>query len=116
VPLPYSLNDMQVRANCSGSGFIHGVVWSAYNLPMAGVTGQARNPTTGAGPFVANPTHPDGFYQNVLNEDQMPGLGVVQDFENGQPASDPWGQHLGGGCVNGVQELKVDFQRVLAVE
>jgi hypothetical protein len=116
VPLPYSLKDMQVRANCSGSGFIHGVVWSAYNLPMAGVTVQAINTTTGAGPFVANPTNDDGIYQIVLNEDQIPGLWVVQVFENGQPASDPWGQHLGGGCVNGVQELKVDFQRVLAVE
>ena len=116
VPLPYSLKDMQVRANCSGSGYIHGVVWSVYNLPMAGVTVQANNTTTGAGPFIANPTNDDGIYQIVLNEEQIPGLWVVQVFENGQPASDQWGQHLGGGCVNGVQELKVDWQRILVLE
>jgi hypothetical protein len=50
----------------------------------------------------------------VLEKDQIDGLWVVQVLENGQVASQAWGQHIGGGCTNGAQELKVDWQRVLA--
>lgn len=110
-PLPYQLKAMSIRNNCDGYGYIHGVVWSVYNLPMPGVVVQAFNTTSGSGPFVANPTNEDGIYQIILNKDQIDGLWAVQVLdENGQPASDTWGQRLGGGCLNGAQELKVDWQ------
>jgi len=110
-PLPYALTGMSVKSNCDGYGYVHGVVWSAYDLPMAGVTVQAFNTTTGFGPLVSMPTNEDGIYQIILEKDQIEGLWVVQVLENGQPASQTWGQHLGGGCVNGAQELKVDWKR-----
>ncbi len=110
-PLPYALTGMSVKSNCDGYGYVHGVVWSAYDLPMAGVTVQAFNTTTGFGPLVSIPTNEDGIYQIILEKDQIEGLWVVQVLENGQPASQTWGQHLGGGCVNGAQELKVDWKR-----
>ncbi len=110
-PLPYTLIRMSVKSNCDGYGYIHGIVWSAYDLPMAGVTVQAFNTTTGLGPLVSMPTNEDGIYQIILEKDQIEGLWVVQVLENGQPASQSWGQHLGGGCVNGAQELKVDWKR-----
>lgn len=111
IPQPYTLKGMSVKANCSGSGYIHGVVWSAYNLPMAGVIVQAVNTTTGLGPLISLPTNEDGIYQIILEKDQVDGLWAVQILENGQPASEAWGQYLGGGCVNGAQELKIDWQR-----
>ena len=110
-PLPYTLKGMSVKSNCDGYGYIHGVVWSAYDLPMAGVTVHAVNSTTGLGPLVSLPTNEDGIYQIIMERDQIDGLWVVQVLENGQPASQAWGQHLGGGCVNGAQELKVDWKR-----
>ena len=109
-PLPYELKGMSVRNNCSGFGYIHGVIWNIYNLPVAGITVQAFNTSTGGGPLVANPTNGDGIYQIILNADQIEGLWIVQVLnENGQPVSQPWGQRLGGECVNGAQELKVDW-------
>lgn len=110
-PLPYTLTKMSVKSNCDGYGYIHGIVWSVYDLPMAGVTVQAFNTSTGFGPLVSMPTNEDGIYQIILEKDQIEGLWVVQVLENGQPASQTWGQHLGGGCVNGAQELKVDWKR-----
>jgi len=114
VPLPYSLKGMSVKSNCNGYGYIHGIIWSVYNLPLAGISVQAFNTTTGFGPLVSLPTNADGIYQIVLEKDQIDGLWVVQVLENGQVASQAWGQHIGGGCTNGAQELKVDWQRVLA--
>ncbi len=110
-PLPYALKGMSVRSNCSGFGYIHGIIWSTYNFPMAGISVQAFNTTTGLGPLVSLPTNDDGIYQIILQQDQIEGLWVVQVLENGQPVSQAWGQRLGGGCVNGAQELKVDWQR-----
>ena len=116
VPSPYTLKGMSVRNNCSGNGYIHGVVWNAYGMPLSGISVHAFNTTTGAGPFVSNPTNPDGIYQIVLNGDQIPGLWMVQILdEHGQPASEAWGQRLGGECLNGAQELKVDWQRALQI-
>ncbi len=80
-------------------------------MPMSGITVKAVNTTTGQGPFISIPTNEDGIYQIRLEKDQIEGLWAVQVFENGQPASQAWGQRLGGGCVNGAQELKVDWQR-----
>ena len=111
LPPPYSLLGMSVKGNCDGRGYIHGIVWSTYNLPMVGVTVQALNTTTGFGPLISTPTNEDGIYQIILEKEQIDGLWVVQVLEGGQPASQAWGQHLGGGCVNGAQELKVDWQR-----
>jgi hypothetical protein len=102
---------MSVKSNCDGYGYVHGVVWSAYDLPMKGVSVQAFNTTTGFGPLISMPTNDDGIYQIILEKDQIEGLWVVQVLENGQPASQAWGQRLGGGCVNGAQELKVDWKR-----
>ncbi len=116
VPQPYALTGMSVRSNCSGSGYIHGVVWNAYNLPLAGVVVQAINTTTGFGPIISNPTNADGIYQIIVNGDQIEGLWMVQILENGQPASLGWGQRLGGGCINGAQELKADWQRALQLQ
>lgn len=116
IPPPYSLKGMSVKANCDGKGYIHGVVWSAYNLPMQGVVVQAINTTTGFGPLVSMPTNADGIYQIILEKDQIDGLWMVQVLENEQAASQAWGQHLGGGCVNGAQELKVDWQRARETE
>jgi tetratricopeptide (TPR) repeat protein len=113
VPLPYSLKGMSVKSNCGDHGYIHGIVWSVYGLPMEGITVQAFNTTTGLGPLISLPTDQDGIYQIVLEKDQIEGLWTVQVLENGQPASQAWGQRLGGGCVNGVQELKADWQRIL---
>ena len=110
-PLPYTLTGMSVKSNCDGYGYVHGVVWSTYDLPMAGVAVQTFNTTTGFGPLVSMPTNQDGIYQIIVEKDQIEGLWVVQVLENGQPASQAWGQHLGGGCVNGAQELKVDWKR-----
>jgi len=110
-PLPYALAGMSVKSNCDGYGYVHGVVWSAYDLPMKGVSVQAFNTTTGFGPLISMPTNDDGIYQIILEKDQIEGLWVVQVLENGQPASQAWGQRLGGGCVNGAQELKVDWKR-----
>jgi tetratricopeptide (TPR) repeat protein len=112
LPLPYNLKGMSVKPNCDGRGYIHGIVWSAYNMPMSGIVVQAINTTTGFGPLVSLPTNADGIYQIVLEKDWIDGLWVVQVLENGQPASQAWGQYLGGGCVNGAQELKVDWQRI----
>jgi len=115
-PLPFTLKGMSVRGNCNGFGYIHGIVWSTYDLPMAGVSVQAFNTTTGVGPFVSIPTNEDGIYQIVLEKDQIEGLWAVQVLENDQAASQPWGQRLGGGCVNGAQELKIDWQRTFEID
>jgi len=114
LPPPYTLVGMSVKSNCNGYGYIHGVIWSAYDLPMAGITVQAFNTSTGLGPLVSMPTNEDGIYQIVLEKDQIEGVWVVQVLENGQPASQAWGQPLGGGCVNGAQELKTDWKRARA--
>ncbi len=111
APLAYALKGMSVKPNCDGFGYIHGIVWSVYGMPMAGVNIKAVNTTTGLGPFISLPTNEDGIYQIRLEKDQIEGLWAVQVLENGQPASQAWGQRLGGGCVNGAQELKVDWQR-----
>jgi tetratricopeptide (TPR) repeat protein len=112
----YALKGMSIRNNCSGFGYIHGVVWTAYNMPLAGVSVQAFNTTTGTGPLVSNPTNGDGVYQIILNGDQIQGVWTVQVVdENGQPASQAWGQRLGGECLNGAQELKVDWQQALQI-
>jgi len=115
-PMPYAIKTMSVRNNCSGSGYIHGVVWNSYNLPLAGVVVHAFNETTGLGPLISNPTNGDGIYQIIIGGDQIEGLWSVQIFENGQPVSHAWGQRLGGECVNGAQELKVDWQRELQLQ
>lgn len=114
-PMPYTLIGMSVKPNCDGVGYIHGIVWSVYDLPMSGVVVQAFNSTTGFGPLVALPTNADGIYQIIIEKDHIEGLWVVQVLENGQPASQTWGQHLGGGCVNGAQELKADWKRVMEI-
>jgi tetratricopeptide (TPR) repeat protein len=114
VPLPFTVKRMMVRNNCTGSGYIHGVVTSAYDMPLAGVTVQATNVTKDIGPLTSNPSNGDGIYQIILNGDQIEGLWAVQILDdNGQPASQGWGQRLGGECLNGAQELKVDWQRAL---
>jgi tetratricopeptide (TPR) repeat protein len=112
--LPYVLKTMNVRNNCDGFGYIHGIVRSPYDLPLSGVVVQTYNLTTGIGPLTANPTDANGIYQIILNGDQIDGLWMVQVIgQDGLPASQPWGQHMGGGCQTGVQELKVDWQFVL---
>ena len=111
---PYQLKSMSARSNCNGQGYIHGVVWSVYNLPLPNVTVQAFNTTAGLGPFTAMPTNQDGIYQIILQGDQIEGMWTVQVLdENGLPASKSWGQFMGGGCQNGIQELKVDWQYAL---
>lgn len=111
VPEPYTLKSMAIRNNCSGQGFIHGVVWNVYSMPLSGVTIQAFNLDNGVGPLISNPTNGDGIYQIIIDGDQIPGLWMVQVLENGQPVSEAMGQRLGGECLNGAQELKVDWQR-----
>ena len=114
LPQPYILKAMQVRSNCDGFGYIHGIVRSPYDLPLPGVVVQAYNLTTGAGPLVSIPTDANGIYQIILPGDQIDGMWMVQVLdENGFPASQAWGQPMGGGCLTGVQELKVDWQFVL---
>jgi tetratricopeptide (TPR) repeat protein len=113
---PFILKNMSVRPNCGDFGYIHGVVLSVYALPLAGVKVQAYNTSRNIGPFISLPTNEDGIYQIILNKDQIEGLWSVQVFENDQPASLVWGQHLGGGCQNGVQELKVDWQRTFETQ
>jgi tetratricopeptide (TPR) repeat protein len=115
APAAYELKGMSVKPNCDGFGYIHGIVWSVYGMPMAGINIKAVNTTTGLGPFISLPTNEDGIYQIRLEKDQIEGLWAVQVLENGQPASQAWGQRLGGGCVNGAQELKVDWQRTRKV-
>lgn len=115
-PFPYALKTMSVRNNCGDHGYIHGVVWNAYNLPLPGVVVHAFNETTGLGPLISSPTNGDGIYQIIVNKDQIEGLWSVQIFENDQPVSLAWGQHLGGECINGAQELKVDWQRELQLQ
>ncbi|HRV91889.1 MAG TPA: hypothetical protein P5526_06980 [Anaerolineae bacterium] len=116
VPQPYALTSMAIRNNCSGQGYIHGVVWNAYHLPLSGVTVQAFNLDNGAGPLISGPSNGDGIYQIIVEGDQIPGLWMVQVLENGQPVSEAMGQRLGGECLNGAQELKVDWQRNLQFE
>lgn len=116
VPQPYSLTSMAIRNNCNGQGFIHGVVWNAYHMPLPGVTVQAFNLDNGAGPLMSGPSNGDGIYQIIIEGDQIPGLWMVQVLENGQPVSEAMGQRLGGECLNGAQELKVDWQRNLQFE
>lgn len=116
VPQPYALTSMAIRNNCSGQGYIHGVVWNAYHLPLSGVTVQAFNLDNGAGPLMSTPSNGDGIYQIIIGSDQIPGLWMVQVLENGLPVSEAMGQRLGGECLNGAQELKVDWQRNLQFE
>ena len=116
IPQPYALKSMAIRNNCSGQGFIHGVVWNVYNMPLSGITVQAFNIDNGAGPLMSNPSNGDGIYQIIVDNDQIPGLWMVQVLEDGQPVSEAMGQRLGGECLNGAQELKVDWQRVLQFE
>ncbi len=107
---------MKIRNNCSGKGYIHGVVWNAYNLPLQGVTVRAYNETTGYGPLISNPTNGDGIYQIVVNGDQLAGLWSVHIFDGEKPVSLAWGQRLGGECYNGAQELKVDWKTGVMVQ
>ena len=89
-------------------------------VPGAKVIGQVADPARGFIYFFVKggqaDRNSDGIYQIILNGDQIPGLWMVQILDdNGQPISEAWGQHLGGECLNGAQELKTDWQRALLV-
>jgi hypothetical protein len=109
TPMPYRGTYMGIRPNCDWSG-IHGIVWSAYDLPLKGIQIKVWNVDNGWS-VVSSATNDDGIYQIIVPRDKIEGMWYVQVLENGVPASPAWGQPLGGGCVNGAHEMKVDWQR-----
>jgi tetratricopeptide (TPR) repeat protein len=116
-PFPFVLQTMNLRTNCNGNGYIHGVVWDLNYTPVASITVRAFNTTSGIGPVDSLPTSAGGIYQIILNEKQIAGMWTVHILdENEQPASLVWGQELGLDCTGSPQELKVDWRSTIPIQ
>jgi tetratricopeptide (TPR) repeat protein len=116
-PFPFVLQTMNLRTNCNGNGYIHGVVWDLNYTPVASITVRAFNTTSGIGPVDSLPTSAGGIYQIILNEKQIAGMWTVHILdENEQPASLVWGQELGVNCTSSPQELKVDWRSTIPIQ
>ena len=107
---PYEPADWAAGPNCHWRG-VYGVIWDSNGLPRAGVYvkiwDQAGHTVT------AGPTDADGRYSIYIPADALQdGIWMLQVVENGRPASAPWGVAVGGGCINGIQEVRADWQRI----
>ena len=106
---PYTFVQMQVGPNCSWFGF-HGIIWGANNLPVSGVQVKVWNESGWA--TVSAPSDANGVYQVPISGDLATGRWWLQVWENGAPASEQLGVDMGGGCQNGIQEVKMDWRRL----
>lgn len=105
---PYLLDGMWAGPNCSWFGF-HGVIWAANGLPLAGI--RVKVWREGGPEGMSGPSNQDGIYQIPISGEHANGRWWVQVWENDQPASTPVGVDMGGGCLYGIQEVKVDWRR-----
>jgi len=105
---PYIFVQELVGPNCSWFGF-HGIIWGSSNLPISGVQVKVWNESGWA--TVSAPTDANGIYQVPISGDLATGRWWLQVWENGAPASVQLGVDMGGGCQNGIQEVKMDWRR-----
>jgi hypothetical protein len=106
--LPFQFDRMAVGSNCGWFGF-HGVIWGANGLPLSGIPVKVRNEK--GWEAVSLPTDVNGIYQVPISGDLATGRWWVQVWVSSAPASEPMGADMGGGCENGVQEVKIDWRR-----
>jgi len=100
---------MWVGPNCQWTG-VHGVIRAANGLPLQGVQVSIRDEAGRI--MVSEPTNADGIYSLFVGDGLQTGTWYLQVLENSVPASGLRGVVVGGGCVNGVQEVKADWQRL----
>ena len=60
---------------------------------------------------VPGPSDGNGIYQIPINLDQASGRWWIEVLENGNPVSTAIGVDMGGGCQNGIQEVKSDWRK-----
>jgi hypothetical protein len=106
---PYTFVQLLVGPNCSWFGF-HGIIWGANNLPISGVQVKVWNESGWAN--VSAPSDANGIYQVPISGDLATGRWWLQVWEGGAPASEQLGVDMGGGCQNGIQEVKMDWRRL----
>jgi len=107
-PPPYELEQLLVGPNCGWFGF-HGIIWGANNLPLSGIQVKVRNET--GWEAVSSPSDANGIYQIPISGDLATGRWWIQVWVSDAPASAPMGVDMGGGCQNGIQEVKTDWRR-----
>ena len=109
TPLPpFAYKQLLVGPNCHWFGF-HGIIWGANGLPMSGVPVKVWNETGWAA--MPAPSDANGVYQIPISGDLATGRWWLQVWVDGAPASEQLGVDMGGGCQNGIQEVKMDWRR-----
>ncbi len=107
-PPPFEFVQLLVGPNCQWAGF-HGIIWGANDLPLSGVQVKVWNEEGWW--TLSSASDINGIYQAPIPYDKAKGRWWLQVWANNGPASEPLGVDMGGGCINGIQEVKMDWRR-----
>jgi len=104
----YDLTFMGARPNCARTG-VRGVIRDHNGLPVQGV--QVRLWNSAGNSWTSSPSDVDGQYHIVVAHQPVADTWTACVVEGGQPVSPSYSFRTSSGCVNGLQEYKIDWQR-----
>lgn len=104
----YNLTFMGGRPNCVHTG-VGGVIRDHDGVPVAGV--QVRLWNSAASSWISSASDVDGQYEIIVADEPVADTWTVCVMEGGQPISPFYSFRTSPGCVNGLQEYRVDWQR-----
>lgn len=105
---PFDLTFMGARPDCAGTG-VRGVIRDQNGLPLQGV--EVRLWNSAGESWTSSPSDVDGQYQIVVANEPLEDTWTACVVEEGQPVSPSYSFLTSSGCVNGLQEYRIDWRR-----
>jgi tetratricopeptide (TPR) repeat protein len=104
----YDLSLMGARPNCTRTGVI-GVIKDHDGTPVQGAQVQVRNSVGKS--WTSSPSDVDGQYKITVANGPVADIWTAYVVGGDQPVSPSYSFRTDSGCVNGLQEYKIDWQR-----
>ena len=104
----YDYSYMGARPNCTRTG-VMGVIRDPNGLPVQGIHVRLRN--TAGHVWVSSPSDENGRYEIVVTNQPSADTWTITLGTEGQYLSPSYSFRTSLGCVNGLQEYKIDWQR-----
>jgi len=104
----YDLSLMGARPNCASTGVI-GVVRDEDGMPVQGVQVQVQN--SAGKSWTSSLSDVDGQYEITMANGPVADIWTAYVVGGDQPVSPSYSFQTSSGCVNGLQEYKIDWQR-----
>lgn len=104
----YGLSFMGARSNCTHTG-VRGLIQDQDGLPIRAIAVGLWN---SAGIlWTSSPSDADGQYEIIVSSEPIADTWTVSLVDGGQPVSPSYSFRTSLGCVNGLQEYRIDWRR-----